>query len=601
MSIQNVWKWLLAAAGLFYVFLLPRFHVGYYSDDAEYILAAESLTQGHNVILSLPEHPPQYKRSLGLPLLLIPFVTVWAPHWNALGLISIGAILLSGYFFWEISGLWCPPWRRLGLLTLYLFNPVTASYAVSVLTEPLFTLLALWVFFIRRPVWWLGLLLGWALLVRPEALVLLIGITVTLVVLHGRKAIGSWFFTALGIWGCQVGWIFAAGQQTGYAAAWRELVMSNSFAPLVLSNILTLTKELFVHLLWQWPWNLAGMAGKWAAAVLTVLAILAIIAGAHRTFRTRKNLQGLLTGMCVFVGLYFVAHALWPAADVRFMLPLLPFLLLLAAPYINRIEVALILISFYFVNDSAFFNGPPPGAVPLQTYDWIQHYTPVSSFFLAPKAPTLYLYTGRHAMAVAGAPTREEFRYRLLRRTISHVLTQPANVYEVLTPSGSRHVHESLAAEYWTRTWPDAFHLIYTNTPEVTSIYEVTPDYRYLKAYEFYLRGREELEQGNTKAGLVFFRQALHKDDRLASVWNALGVHALFSKDLPGARSNFAHALRVMPDFPPALLNMGRAYRQSGDMKKAADYFAKAAKAIQTTGDSESLLSVAQAEMDSML
>ena len=85
----------LALAAALYLAYLPRFYVGFFNDDARFILAAQSLLQGGYRRLAAPEHPPLNLIFPGYPFLLTLFVKLTEPHKVRLAFDAVGGDLTS--------------------------------------------------------------------------------------------------------------------------------------------------------------------------------------------------------------------------------------------------------------------------------------------------------------------------------------------------------------------------------------------------------------------------------------------------------------------------------------------------------------------------
>ncbi|MGA7525328.1 MAG: tetratricopeptide repeat protein [Acidobacteriaceae bacterium] len=74
-------------------------------------------------------------------------------------------------------------------------------------------------------------------------------------------------------------------------------------------------------------------------------------------------------------------------------------------------------------------------------------------------------------------------------------------------------------------------------------------------------------------AAINFYRQTTQDS---AIVWNKLGMawHHLFAMD--EAKRDYEHALRLRPDYPEALNNLGTVYYANKNYKKAVRYYRKA-------------------------
>jgi hypothetical protein len=162
--------WLLGAAGLMYIYFLPYYPIGSTIDDAGYLLAARSLTQGQYVNLAFPTHPPLNIPMPGYPLFLAPFVLTMHSLWVLPKLVSILVSLLGSLAFWYFLKDQLNPPLRLLLVAMYAFHPAAHDYvrtpllaAVSgyffLAAPPLFTIV-----FPGRTLAWRGLGMG-----RPAA------------------------------------------------------------------------------------------------------------------------------------------------------------------------------------------------------------------------------------------------------------------------------------------------------------------------------------------------------------------------------------------------------------------------------------------------
>src|SRR6185437_2162003 len=137
------WPLVFFCALLLYALNLPKTYVGFYQDDADYVLAALSLLRGRYVQLRLPGMPALNNHWPGFPLFLVPWVKMVEPHWMLLKAASLACVLLSV----GVLGRWTS--RRfsaafaLALPALFAWNPSTVSLSGAVMSEPLFLLLVL--------------------------------------------------------------------------------------------------------------------------------------------------------------------------------------------------------------------------------------------------------------------------------------------------------------------------------------------------------------------------------------------------------------------------------------------------------------------------
>ena len=88
----------LVLAGAVYLRFFRYAYVGYYGDDAYYIIGARSLLQGSFSFLNRPEAPSILQYWPGYPLLLAPWIALFpgslhALQWSSL-FFTLGSLLL---------------------------------------------------------------------------------------------------------------------------------------------------------------------------------------------------------------------------------------------------------------------------------------------------------------------------------------------------------------------------------------------------------------------------------------------------------------------------------------------------------------------------
>ncbi|MDE2492116.1 MAG: hypothetical protein KGM24_14810, partial [Elusimicrobia bacterium] len=131
-----------AAALLLHVLASNIFFVGYFVDDAWYLLTARALP---SLVLGrpVPFDVSLADRFPGLPLLLSPFVRLFAPASPCLRIFPLSAMLAAGLLFGllerrRLGGWWAPL-----SAALFLFNATAVRYAGTLMAEPAFLAAAL--------------------------------------------------------------------------------------------------------------------------------------------------------------------------------------------------------------------------------------------------------------------------------------------------------------------------------------------------------------------------------------------------------------------------------------------------------------------------
>lgn len=381
---------LLAALLSLAPFLSMNGYVGREHDDAQYVLAAQSLAQGHYRHWELPGNLPVTNVTPGLPFLLLP-PALALPFQLAAYQIWSTAFLSIALF---LAFLWfrrrAPPAEALGVTALLALNPLVLSRAGAVMPEaPGLALgLAALLLWEEDRAGLAGLLCAAACLVRPGALVFPAALGLAALAARDWKKLlkvagpvlaavllwKGWCARAQGISeGLELGIQYAAGIGTVLPRA----------ARFNLASMASTWGSTFL------PPSIAA-AGGWAGALL----ILAAAAGAWR----RKNLSvgdgALAAGLAL--------HLAWPWWYDRYLLTLLPFLTVRAADALPadkrkvRVLAAVAALQFglhghrWLARDVAL--QPPAHRA---AYAWIQERTNPADVFASPFYARDTLYAGR--------------------------------------------------------------------------------------------------------------------------------------------------------------------------------------------------------------
>src|SRR5262249_17762685 len=139
----------------------------------------------------------------------------------------------------------------------------------------------------------------------------------------------------------------------------------------------------------------------------------------------------------------------------------------------------------------------PQGCLPSATWNWIRQLPP--SACLTKALPSqVFLYTGRFCYGVQNCSNADEYRYTVLRLGVTHIVTRANGFQTPLLDLGNIWKLN----QYWVRTNPVAYHPVFQNDSEGTSIYEVQPSVQFLNAYTRYLASKDLLAAGHSEEGL---------------------------------------------------------------------------------------------------
>ena len=478
-------------------FLLPRRAVGYFGDDALYLLGAKALLGGRYVALQLPNHPLLTVPMPGFSFFLTPFVALAQPHWGWFKGVSLLLTLGSSVLLWKLSEPWLHPGSRLVLVFLFAFNPAVAMASTTVMSEPCFIFFLLLIFlclshWAERPsprdICLVGGLVGWAAVMRPSGAALIPALALGLASdRQQRHALAGVLVVALMIWGSVLARNFCiTHSDTSYLQQWgQSLPWSIHSLGLWGQHAVLLTRATLLQTVCGVPVGPPGRAGVTLRTALILFYGAVMARGAERFFHSSQK-RTVLIVMGGFCGFYFTIHFFWLAMEPRYVVPLQPFLgaaLLAGAESLSFLRKPLlflgavfILIGFWQGNEAAlkeaFANSRQ--RVPSQTYPWIREHIPARSLILAPNASDLYLNTGRFAMGFIAVRDERDFHEALVRYGVTHILCRPASILYVQT-EGAKDSPETFweLVPRWAVSLPGLFRPVYQNPQEFTVLYEV--------------------------------------------------------------------------------------------------------------------------------
>ncbi len=582
-----------------YIALLPRFDIGFYNDDAAYVLAAKSLLTGHYRNLSQPLQPSTSFPFPGLPFFLLPFLKWVDPQWARLEWVSICITLGSVMLTWYLLRQWFSSALSFCTLILIAFNPTTAHLSGILMAEPYFLFLTLAVFLSLQKVvtgnsrlhgWLLGLLIGWASLTRPEGIILLPSVLLALAYAGRWESFCKTFALALALYLTVIfrndvlDHAFSAeytGDLTNCAHYWSQHYGSflpqagHIFEQFLLQNILA--------------WPLRSVFQSWTLRIVAPGAgIVLMAAGLFRCSKEQGFNKELTLGAASFCYFYFLVHTLWLNFDVRYLMPLVPFaLIFMVAGWLQlfkdtywrritgRTVFALLLVLYGFQNGFAvyesLFKPVTRNLAPLNTFAWVKQHTERAAVLLSPLAPGLYLYTNRPAISLLVTQDEEDLRHQLLANHVQYVLDRWTDTPFVSLDQRVRGLdinHQWKRIRRYMNLYPSEFKLVYEDSHEMTRIYAIALSPAFVQSYDQYLKALDDLRLHKVESGLARLRSSLQLYPRLAVAWNAYAVTLM---GRTGGRAGIAEsalqrAIAIRPLYPMAYLNLARLYKKTDRM-----------------------------------
>jgi len=487
---------LFAGTLLLYAAYWTRFFIGYFGDDGAYIAGAMSLLDGSFRALYQVNEPPQIHYLPGFSVALAPFLFWLAPASPFLKLIPLVVTLCSLWLADHLLSPWLSKETRYLTLILMAFNPVTAMYATSLMSEPFFVCLTLLSFVLLREIldqdppylgWLLGITLAWTMLTRPIGVLVGFCILFTLALSPRKNRLAVPAVISMSLW---LGFLFrnflVSGTTNNYLRFWKDDLLSTSGFQVLIQNAIHHYQEIVLsHLLHATPW--VASQGMLLGTIIVAIWILLSIRGVQ-VCAGHASQRLMLFAVVSFTTLYLVVHGLWSTFEDRYVLPVLPFLLvflinglesLFAAPGKRRVILlgglllpGLIYTNTYFLRQTWSPNRPPESLPPRETVRWVASTIPVTERFCVPLPASFYLLTGRPGIGRPITGNLEEALDLLQRANVRYIVVQTGSLASLTNPSlANQQANESRFTQWVVQT-PHHFHRVFENVSEGMQIYQ---------------------------------------------------------------------------------------------------------------------------------
>ncbi|MFA5974695.1 MAG: hypothetical protein WC859_00840 [Elusimicrobiota bacterium] len=487
------------AATVLYIAYWTRYYTGYFGDDAAFISGAQSLLQGSFRALYLFDKPPQTHFLPGFPLALSPLILWVSPTSPVLKLLPMAFTLLSILLMDRLIRPWLSGAFRLLALSLFALHPVTGMYATSLMSEPFFTFLVLASFVLLTKAiesdhaaggWYVGAALAWTMLTRPIGALIWPSAAAGLILARRWKAFVTGTTVSAALWAAfAIRNVAVSNSASNYLRYWHDDFFSNTGILHVFQNAFHVYLQIVVaHLLQLAVWH--RTYGTGLAAVIIAVWILVSLAGIRACARRAPDHRPLLAALAVFTFSYLAVHGVWSVFEDRYILPLLPFLILflvsglefLFAPLGRRQALTatcalllpgLLATNIFYVRQTWSSNQPAESRPPLETMNWIQQKVQPEDLVCIRAPATLFLFTGRAGISVPVVQDPEELHFLLSRIRARFIVSQKGGLASLSNDSRANQQANEDRIKEWLRREPDKFQPVYENAEEGTRIYRM--------------------------------------------------------------------------------------------------------------------------------
>lgn len=445
----------LGTAAVLYMLSLDAYYVGFFNDDAFYIIGARSLLTGRYAELNDPAAPPLVHYLPGYPLLLAPLVALFPHSFRPLQLLSasllVGAWALLSKVFQPLSAR-----VRAAALALCALSPLTVSLSGAVLSDIPYLFLTAAILLLARA-WWpsddgrrwaaLALAASAGFYLRPSGAAMPLALVGALAWERRWRPAGICAAVALAAsaaWPAR-NWLVGA-QGLHYAAELAAPYRNETLSALgqtLAANLAYYPRELFTRALWRLPEG--SLLSCLAAAAWTCLAALG-------AWRGRMALRPFVL---LYLALYAAAHLLWSKRAGRYLLPVLPLACALALEGLERLEerwklrrlvpaAALLGLVLAARPVSGILlasrqGGRPANTPPRRALGWIRANTGPRDLFAAELDGQLHLLSGRPAVKLPRARDAADLEAWARARGVRYALALPSGSIMRTTRGGSPH------------------------------------------------------------------------------------------------------------------------------------------------------------------
>lgn len=590
----------LALAGAGAAALNARYYVGYFNDDASFVLLARELW-ARLFSPSLAGFGGAFSHFLpGYPLFLAPFAAAAAPRWGLLAWTTAGLTPLTLWGLWRLLDGWLEEEERRWAVLLYAVHPLFLLCSGMVMADPFLScLFVLGLLGLRRVLEGRGaaalaLLAGaslWAAASKPIGLLLPLAATAALAAARAWRPLRLF---ALVFWlpcAAALGATLLRGGPTDYVTYLLQGLAAIAGEPLYARVYKILHYFVLVcGFGWFWPrgplWD-AGGAALIAAALWLGYKGLASLTGRPGPGRyVALAAGGLLLGQGLVL-------SLWTVYSERYALPMLaPGLLLLAAGALaalpsraaSRGLLAALACGFAWHSarlaaETHSAAAPPETRLCAGTLDWISRETPPDSRFTG-NSPLIFLYTGRRGAGLFEARDLDQFLAGLRRDGITHALVTAQPVLSARGTLRNDHALQKRLERGWLLGRPKYFKRVYANPAEGTEIYAVTVPAGLEKAFVPYGEAVAALKAGDLPAAEAGLRRALAAEPDFPSALLALAlVRLVAGREAAEPERLLRRALALEPNFPRASGALARLLEKQGRAAEAEKARAAAAAA----------------------
>jgi hypothetical protein len=478
---------LLVAAGILYILSLRAYYVGFFNDDAFFLIGAESLLSGSYSQLQAPGAPPLVQYLPGYSFLLAPVLLLSGGSWTACALVSALLLWTCAVVLPRAWGDSIPSEAALVAALLLAINPLSLSLAGTLLSDIPYTFVTLLILWRARAFWhsqedrnWalLGAMAAYAFMLRPTGFAFIL--VAPAMLFYERRVRASAAFLAAAL---PLAALFplrntlVAGAALPYAAELADPYAASGTGP-YLYHLWYYVSELFGRILLRWPfgklalpWTLLAMAGGGALTLVGAMRWMSAPPLAQRGWRRFTLAYGAA---------YFLVLLGWNKTSSRYLLPLLPLVLpwlcyslaQLGKERHRDLRLTLLLgLSLIMTAPAAMriaqasWTGHSPMATVPPVYAWLTAHTPATAIIGADLDGRVFVRSRRRSVRPPAQASQTQLAQWLEQSAVDYILLRPEPF--LMQARGGSGAHASRETPLAALTRGPGFERVYTDDSSV--------------------------------------------------------------------------------------------------------------------------------------
>lgn len=579
---------------------INRFYVGFINDDVIYILQAKKIVEGRGIQeIFFCKYPPGY------PLILAPLIYIFPDTFFPLQVLSIffflGTLILSYIFFKEKM-----PAKYLFLLLLFMvLNNTAIQFSGTVMSDIPFLFFSLVALIVSkkelnvRNLLIIAVLSAICFYIRTAGGVLFISFLLLFLI---RKIKISKILIFSMIFFILLSPYFFFKNFSAYKEEAKANYAATEYKNLAIKNLKFYLTAVPFSLYGDYSLNSKFLKSKSPLSffnLITSCAIVFLIICAILLKISQKEISVIE----IYILAYSFVFILWPYRDIRFSIPVIPFLyyyLILGFQIIenkfklpgkilaNILIIIIILFQTAFAGNtirSSIFTKTHENSLPAESYRWLKNNTKKEEAIMTINQPSclnIYAQMKTIGFDITKTAYRDIMAYILKTHTSyiyleSRIQWQFPEFFQRQTLfnfSDLLHLN------------PDKFKLVYINSSENTRIFKViTNGKAFFNAFDFFQKGSSQIAGGDYNKAIDYYIKCIGADLNFFEAYLNIGI--LYEK-----QNNFNKAIEVLeelikrnPNYTKAYISLAYAYKSIDNKQKAIGLLEEAYLISQSRGD----------------